>query len=265
MFRPRSVVVGNWAPVTILSLSLDYAIWGRRPFGYHLTNLVLHAIAAALFAIHPVQVESVAWVAERKNVLGMSLLLTAFLAWLRVTKNRWRPGAYAAFLLFFAAALLAKAQAVFLPPLLLLYEWIERPPPRPSARRCAALLLPAFALAIGVGILTMGAQQSGAQLRPTHDLLGSLATAPVLVLGYVKDLLLPMNRAAVLPRPIYRTPWELVPGAAWLVLMAWVAVVLAARRERPHGAFFSLWFLGALAPVLNFVPLSVLAADRYQY
>ena len=292
MFRPTSVVVGNWAPVTILSLAVDYALWERRPFGYHLTNLLLHAIAvvllfllldrilargnpgtspapaaiaAALFAIHPVQVESVAWVAERKNVLGMSLFLAAFLAWLRAAGSRWRPGAYAAFLLLYAAALLAKAQAVILPPLLLLYEWIERPPPRPSAQRCAALLLPAFALAVGVGLVTIAAQQSGAQMRPTHDFAGSVATAPTLVLGYVKDLLLPMSRAAILQRPIYRTPGAPVPVATWLVIIAWVAAVLAGRRERPHRAFFSLWFLGALAPVLNFVPLGVLAADRYQY
>ncbi len=292
MFRPSSVVVGNWAPLTILSFALDHALWGSRPLGYHLTNVWLHgiavvllfllldrilagghpdaspaaaAIAAALFAIHPVQVESVAWIAERKNVLGMVFLLGAFLAWLRAAGERLRPGAYLAFLLLFAVALLAKAQAVILPPLLALYEWIERPASGVSPRARAGLLLPAFALAIGVGLVTIVAQQSGAQIRPAHDFAGSVATAPLLVLGYVKDLLLPMNRAAILPRSIHLTPWEPAPIAAWLAVLGWTAAALHGRRTRPHAAFFCLWFLGALAPVLNFVPLSVLAADRYQY
>ena len=292
MFRPSSVVVGNWAPLTILSYAIDYALWERRPFGYHLTNVLLHglavvllfllldrilargdpdaspapaAIAAGLYAIHPVQVESVAWVAERNNVLGMVFLLAAFLAWLRAAGDRLRPGWTLAFLVLFAAALLAKAQAVFLPPLLALYEWIERPAFGISPRVRAALLVPAFALAIGVGLLTIAKQHSGAHIRPTHDFSGSVATAPVLVLGYVKDLCLPMNRAAILQKPVYQSPWQPVPVAAWLALIAWVAVALQGRRSRPHAAFFSLWFLGALAPVLNFVPLSVLAADRYQY
>ncbi len=292
MFRPSSVVVGNWAPLTILSYAVDYSLWGRRPFGYHLTNVLLHAlavvllfllldrilsrgdpdaslapaaIAAALFAIHPVQVESVAWIAERKNVLGMVFLLAAFLAWLRATTPRLRPGAYLVFLFLFAAALLAKAQGVFLPPLLVLYEWLERPATAVPARVRAALLVPAFALAIGVGLVTIEAQQSGAQLSPVPGFTGAVATAPILVLGYVKDILLPMNRSAILPRPVYGSPWAPAPLAAWVVLLAWVALALHGRRARPHAAFFSLWFLGVLAPVLNFVPLSVLAADRYQY
>ncbi len=164
MFRSTNVSV-YWAPITILSYAVDHAFWGLRPFGYHLTNTLLHALctlllyllfcrilgrgdpdaarvpaglAAALFAIHPVQVESVAWVSERKNVLAMALLLAAFLAWIRATRGRVRPGAYAAFLALLAAALLAKLHAAILPPLILLYEWIEgpaRPDARPSAAR----------------------------------------------------------------------------------------------------------------------------------
>jgi Flp pilus assembly protein TadD len=295
MFRTRSVFAANWAPLTIFSYAIDYALWGRRALGYHLTNVLLHvlctlllyallarilgrgdpaegtipaAIAAALFAIHPVQVESVAWVAERKNVLGMALMLAAFHAWLRATEERFRAGAWCAFLLLLAASLLAKAQAVILPPLLLVYEWIERPRREGtdlSLKKRMLLLLPAFAMGIAVGWVTLDAQKVGEVRRLTGDLLGAIATAPTLILGYVRDLLLPMNRAAILTPRVWRAPWQPVPLGAWIVVAGWTAWALTRRRTRPHASFFSLWFLGALAPVLNLVPIPVLAADRYQY
>ena len=295
MFTPTSIFVGNWAPVTILSYAIDHALWGLRPAGYHLTNMLLHAvtagllflllcpllgrgdpdegalpaaIAAALFALHPVQVESVAWVAERKNVLGMALLLAAFLAWRRATRGTLRVLSYAAFLLLMAASLLAKAQAVILPPLLVLHEWIERPRTGegtfPLAKRLV-LLLPAFAIAFWVGWVTVQAQGGIGRLRPVGDLTGAVATAPVLLLGYVRDLLLPLNRSAILQRTVFASPWHPVSLVAWTLVAGWALGAIGARRARPHFAFFSLWFLGALVPVLNFIPLQVLAADRYQY
>ncbi len=295
MFRTSSVKVGNWAPVTILSYALDYALWRDRPLGYHLTNVLLHAlatvllylllcrllargdphapkipaaVAAALFAVHPVQVESVAWIAERKNMLGMVFLLAAFLCWARATRGTLRVGAYVAFLAFFTASLLSKAHALILPPLLVLYEWIERPagdrPRLPPIAR-TALLIPAFALAVWVGRITLGAQSVTERARLTGDLLGAIATAPVLVFGYVEDLLFPMNRSAILLRNVYEVPWEPVSFTACIFLGAWVLLAIGMRKRFPHACFFSLWFLGALAPVLNLVPLPVLAADRYQY
>jgi tetratricopeptide (TPR) repeat protein len=295
MFRTSSVHVGNWAPVTILSYSLDYAVWRDRPLGYHLTNVLLHAlttvllylllcrllargapraskapaaVAAALFAVHPVQVESVAWIAERKNMLGMVFLLAAFLSWARATRGGLRIGAYAAFLAFLTLSLLSKAHAVILPPLLVLYEWIERPARDrsglPGTLR-PALLIPAFVLAVWVTGVTLGAQSVTERARLTGDLLGAIATAPLLVFGYVEDLLFPMNRAAILLRNVYEIPWAPVSLTAWIFLGAWVLFAIGVRKRFPHACFFSLWFLGALAPVLNLVPLPVLAADRYQY
>ncbi len=290
-----SVVYHTWAPATILSYAVDHAVFGMRPSGYHLTNVLLHALctvllylllcrilspvdpgaaalpatfAAALFAIHPVQVESVAWVAERKNVLGMALLLGSFLAWLRATGERFRPPAYAACLLLLAGSLMAKSHAVILPPLLALYEWIERRPSgarglRPAAR--AALLVPAFAVALGIGWLSVRVGDVKGLARLTGDLTGAFATAPSLVLGYVEDLLFPMNRSPILTAPVYRSPWTPVPLATGAVVVAWTLGVIAARRAHPHAAFFSLWFLGGLVPVLHFIPNTPLVADRYQY
>jgi len=295
MFSTSSLYGGNWAPLTTLSYAVDYALWERRAAGYHLTNILLHALctlllyallrrilgrgdpragtipaalAAGLFAIHPVQVESVAWVAERKNLLGMILFLGAFLAWLRATAGPFRTGWWLGFLALFAAALLAKAQAVILPPLLVLHEWIEHPGEDRAGLSLARrwlLLAPAFALAMADGWITIGAQKVGEVNRLTGDFQGAIATAPTLILGYVWDLLLPMNRAAILTPRVYPAPWLPVPLAAWALVIAWIAWSILRRREQPHAAFFSLWFLVALAPVLNLVPFPVLAADRYQY
>jgi len=295
MFSRSSLFGGNWAPLTTLSYAFDHAMWQRRPFGYHLTNLLLHvlctlllyevirrilgredaeagtvpaALAAALFTIHPVQVESVAWIAERKNLLGMAFLLGAFLAWLRATEGRFRTAAWVAFLALFCGALLSKAQAVILVPLLALHEWILRPDRDrvglTLGKRCW-LLVPALALAMADGWITIVAQKVQEVNRLTGDLQGAVATAPTLILGYVRDLLFPMNRAAILTPPVHVSPWLPIPLIAWAIVLAWTGWALMRRRAHPRGAFFSLWFLGALAPVLNLIPITVLAADRYQY
>ena len=295
MFHPTSIFVGNWAPITILSYSFDYAIWKLDPFGYHLTNLLLHvlctlliywllsrllgggdptagrvpaAVAAAIFAIHPVQVESVAWIAERKNVLGMALFLGAFLAWLRATRPPFSPATSVAFLALLIGALLAKIHAAILPPMLLLYEWIERPATREAAispKARAGLLFLAFLPTFAIGWVTLGAQRVESQPRITGDLMGAIATAPVLVFRYAKDLLFPLDRAAILPRVVYESPWEGLPLLALIGVLGWLLWALHIRHRKPHITFFTLWFFVALAPVLNFLPLPVLAADRYQY
>ncbi len=295
IFKTSSVVRGNWAPLTILSYALDHALWGKRPLGYHLTNVLLHAcctvllylllcrilgrgdpragqapaaIAALLFAIHPVQVESVAWVSERKNVLGMFFLLAAFLAWLRATRGTFGKFSYTGFLVLLTLALLAKAQAVILPPLLVLHEWIvHRPSPGKSItpRTRAFLLLPPFVIAVSVGWITLEAQSIQYVIQPVDGFLGAVATAPALIFGYVRDLLFPMNRAVFLVQPTYSVPWQAAPLLGWGLLAGWMVAAMAVRRSLPNVAFFSLWYLGALALLVNLIPLSVLVADRYQY
>jgi Flp pilus assembly protein TadD len=314
------VVFHTWAPLNILSYAIDHAVWGMRAPGYHLTNVLLHAlcvvllyllvqrilgrgdpmaarfpaaVAAGLFAIHPVQVESVAWIAERKNVLGMAFLLGAFLAWIRATDGRFRPMSYAAFLLLLAAALMVKVHAAILAPLVLLYEWIERETGPEAEGGCQApsatlgfsvpsgrsltpsktigpigrlaLLAPAFAVTLALGLLSMAVGDVEGQTRLTGDLTGAFASAPGLVLGYVEDLLFPMNRSPILEGTVHRSPLEPAALLAWAIVGGWLAIVLARRRESPHAAFASLWFVVGLLPVLHFVPNTPLVADRYQY
>ena len=140
--------VGNYAPLHLLSYMIDYEIWELNHRGYHLTNVLLHVmntilvfillfriyknrfasfLGALIFAIHPVQAESVAWVTERKNILGMSFLLLAFLFYQNFLNTKHRYHYFAAFILYLAA-LLTKSVVVILPPILLLYELMMRSP-----------------------------------------------------------------------------------------------------------------------------------------
>ncbi|HWN81253.1 MAG TPA: hypothetical protein VNM87_04100, partial [Candidatus Udaeobacter sp.] len=144
LFSPSTIVVANWAPITLLSLAIDRARYGLAPGPFHRTNLLLHLVSAALvyllcrrvafgrlaalagaaaFLLHPIQVESVAWVAERKNVLSLPLGLGAFLLALDAERGGRSDGAAVlrrmAALLLFALALMAKATVVVLPLLLI--------------------------------------------------------------------------------------------------------------------------------------------------
>lgn len=290
-----------WTPAAMVSYTLDHAAWGLTPAGFHLTNLLLHAldtallyhlirrilrgregyaatlpavIAAGLFAIHPVQVETVAWISERKNVLAMAFFCGSFLAWLRATEGEFRAGAYAGFLLLFALSVTAKTHSVILPVLVFLYEWIERPGPAedpdggsrsPGFARRLILLLPAFAIALGGAWAITSLTAASDSKRVVPNLLSAIATAPTLVIQYVQDLLLPMNRAAIPAPPVYDVPWRPAAFVSLLLVVGWALAAIALRRSRPHVAFFSLWYLVALVPVLQFIPFPTLAADRFQY
>jgi hypothetical protein len=169
--------VPQYYPMAFTSLWLDYRLWGMRPFGYHLVNVLLHGLnavllwrllvmlavpgawlAAAVFAVHPVHVESVAWVTERKNVLSGAFYLGAFLAYLRFAPPggrgagpvAWR--AYAAALALFVLAMLSKTVTCTLPAALLIVLWWKRPR---LAARDVLPLLPFFALGLGLSLVTI--------------------------------------------------------------------------------------------------------------
>jgi hypothetical protein len=171
----------QYYPLVFSSFWVEYQLWGANPVGYHLVNLALHAaasvlfwrvllalgvpgawLAAAMFALHPVHVESVAWISERKNLLSGVLYLASALAWLRHAEadERGEPRAsrlYAASLALFLCALLAKTVACTLPAALLLTLWWKR---GRVAGRDALTLLPFFALGIGLGLVTVWLERS---------------------------------------------------------------------------------------------------------
>jgi tetratricopeptide (TPR) repeat protein len=285
----------SWVPLTRLSLHLDYRLHGLRPAGYLLENAALHAGAAAVlflalasltgaagrsafvaavFAVHPLQVESVAWASQRQHVLSGLFWMLGLLAYARYAA---RPALarYSLVLGSLAAGLLAGPTLLTFPfALLLLDFWpLGRLCPGSGARAGAearrALLekLPMLLLASGVAVATWLAQRSPgamAQLDP-HPLAYRLANAAESTVAYVADAFWPAALAVLYPEPgLAISPWRAAACALALVLATVAA--LRTRYTRPYLAVGWLWYLGTLAPALGIVALGPQArADRYSY
>ena len=293
---------GNWHPLTWLSHALDCALFGLNPAGPHDMNVLLHAanavllflllqsatgfrwrslMVAAVFALHPMNVESVAWAAERKNVLSMLFFLLALHAYVWYTR---RPGLrrYAAVAFFFALALLSKPQVIALPFLLLLWDYwplgrIGAPGvPGPTApgekvpRLSSGWLVlekaPLLLLSAVSAVVTMKAQRAGlaVQTFSRYSLLLRLETAVVSYVRYLGKALWPSQLVALYPHPTELYPaWQ--AGAAVVLLLLITALVLRAR-DRRYLAVGWFWFLGSLVPVIGLVQVGFQAmADRYAY
>ena len=279
--------IGNYAPLHILSYMVDYTFWGLNPAGYALTNLLLHAangilfylllfrltgerlwafLAAALFLVHPVQVESVAWLSQRKNVLAMLFLLLSFLAYVRWREVGETPrrGYYLLALLAFAAALLAKTAVVFLPAVLLLYDgwWCRR---RLSRKELLAVA-PFALLAIGAAALAVVSQgESGGKAGHLggHPLFTFLNMLPVLA-RYLIMLAWPTRLNIIYNTPIRLAVDREVVLSAFLLVLLVAGMVLLARRRRDL-FFWAAFFILALLPVANIIPQITLMNDRYLY
>jgi len=226
--------MGNWIPVTWMSYQLDATLFGNGPFGFHFTNVALHAtnawllytvlraatgavgrsgLVALWFAVHPLHVESVAWIAERKDVLSGCGLLLTLLAYQRYVA-RPSPSRYAIMALVFAIGLLAKSMLVTLPILLLLWDFwpLQRLPEISAVRSRAAASpwrtlthrlvekLPLLALAVVDGLVTIRAQR--AALMPLADLppIARLAHAVTACGWYLEKTLWPTNLCPIYPR-----------------------------------------------------------------
>jgi len=285
----------NWHPVTWWSLMLDRELFGPRPWGFHLTNVLLHAasaallfllwsawtgrtvasaLVAALFALHPLRVESVAWIAERKDVLSLLLGLAALGAYGSWVK-RGGASRYAAALALFAVGLAAKPMLVSLPLLLLLLDlWpfdrlrgvgrSERP------RRLVALALeklPFALLAAASAWTTLGAQTRGGAVSTFGALPFAVraGNAAVSVVAYLRDTVLPAGLAAFYPYP--SEPWSAATVAGGvLLLVALSAAAVALARRLPAVAVGWAWYLVTLLPVVGLVQVGSQArADRYTY
>lgn len=279
----------NWHPLTWLSLMLDGTLGGASPAVFHATSVALHvlasllllralhlatgnlsrsAIVAALFALHPLRVESVTWISERKDVLAATFWMGTLLAWLRFRLEGSRA-AHAAACLLFAAGLLAKPMLVTLPFVLLLLElWPLGPARRPRGLKPILLALAPLALLSALSsAVTLWAQRAGGAVGSFEGfpLSARLANAAVAAAAYLRQLVWPSGLATPYP---YR--WETIaPGrvlAAVAVLAALTALAVAARRRRPWALVGWLWYLGTLLPVLGLVQVGEQSrADRYTY
>jgi protein O-mannosyl-transferase len=283
-----SCYVGNYAPVQMLSYMLDHVLWGLRPGGYLLSNILLHALngivfyrlllrlhadrclalyAALIFLLHPVQVESVAWVSQRKNLLAMFFFLLAWTGYcgFRSAEKGKGGGSYAASLAAFVSALLAKSAAVILPPLLLLYDLCF---PMGERRLRLRDKVPYLAAAAIVGLLAIYTQSTdfGGGRAPFHGgtpLATFYSMLPVFC-RYLTMLVWPFSLSAVYAPPLHKTLDPLVIGAALLLaLLSWLLWRLW-QRDRRLG-FWGIFFFVALLPVAQIVPLVTMMNDRYLY
>lgn len=278
--------VGHWDPLTTISHMADCEFYGLDPSGHHLTNVILHGVSAivlfllvremtsalwrggfvaAVFAVHPLRVESVAWVTERKDVLsGLFFLLTLW-AYVRYARRpgAWRYGAVAG---LFALGLMCKAMLVTLPAVLLLLDWwpLGRTVAVPF-RRLVWEKMPLFALsAVSCAVQMVSAKAMIATLEG-WPLSWRLGNAAVSVFAYIGDMLWPARLAVYYPHPQGGLAgWEIAAAALLLVCVS--AVAWAGRRGRPYVLTGWLWFLGMLVPVIGIVQSGTLArADRYTY
>jgi tetratricopeptide (TPR) repeat protein len=278
----------NWIPLTSLSLQLDHALFGFEPAGYHLVNLALHlasslllfaillrttgdpwpsAFVAAVFALHPLHVESVAWVSERKDVLSGLFWMLSMGAWVAWCE---RPSTtrYTALLAALGLGLLAKPSLVTLPAALLLLDfWPLGRLHRDSFGRCVLEKLPLATLAGCFAALTLHVQRAtGAVASLSAFPFGPrLANALDSYLQYLAASLWPARLAVFYPHPLGSLPASRV-ALATVLLAALTAAALASARARPYVLVGWLWFLGNLVPVIGLVQVGMHArADRYMY
>jgi len=297
-----SVQEVNWIPLVWVSFMVDHALWGLEPAGYHATNLALHAIAtlllfaalrrltgapgrsafvAGLFALHPLHVESVAWITERKDVLSGTFWMAALLGYAHYVE---RPSAlrYSGIALPFAAGLLSKATLVSLPFVLLLLDWWPADRYRDSdgrirggrGLRLVAEKLPLLVLAAGASAITLATQRAGgAVLGAPVWLSERMANALLAYVAYLRKTLWPSDLIFFYPHegfsgagPELSSP-EVGLAALLLVALTGLAAALAWRRwDRSPLLVGWLWFLGTLVPMLGLVQVGVQAlADRYTY
>ena len=280
-----SFEAANWHPLTWFSHMLDAEVFGPGPRGPHLVNLLLHGansilllgllssmtgtlwrswLVAALFAVHPLHVESVAWAAERKDLLSTLLGLLAVGAYLRHLRRPGRLGALTVALLF-AAALAAKPMLVTLPALLLLLDfWPLGRLDRGIWRSVALEKVPLLLLAGFSSAVTIAAQATAGSVS-AYDLAARVSNALVSYVRYLADAVAPFTLAVFYPHPGNAWPlWRTL--SAGLLLALATAVVLAQRGRRPYLATGWFWYLGTLVPVIGLLQVGQQArADRYTY
>jgi tetratricopeptide (TPR) repeat protein len=277
----------NWHPVTWLSHALDCQIFGLNPAGPHVINVFLHAVnavllflilesatglawrsleVAALFALHPINVESVAWIAERKNVLSMFFFLLALAAYGWYTR-RASIGRYLVVTAAYVLGLMTKPQVITFPfALLLLDYWplcrFERRFERSSFRKLLWEKVPWFALSAASAVITMKVQTNAIHVKLPLSI--HLGNAAISYAKYLEKAFWPVNLAPVYPHP----ELSISLAAASLSAFAIIAITILAVIFRQRRPFFVgwFWFLGTLVPMIGLVQVGVQAmADRYAY
>ncbi|MCP4717685.1 MAG: tetratricopeptide repeat protein [Deltaproteobacteria bacterium] len=277
---------GLWIPLTWISLMGDYELYGLDAGGYHITNLILHlcnaillllvlvsftgsfrqsALVAGLFALHPLHVESVAWVTERKDVLSTFFFILTLWSYGRYVRGAGAAG-YAAALLLFGCGLMAKPMLVTVPFVLLLLDFWPLGRLRKGWGAVLPDKIPFFVLSAAACAVTLAVQQNIASISSLSAIPFTvrIANAVVSYAAYLGKMLWPLDLSVFYPYP-EMLPWWQVTGAG-LLLVGISAGVFSLRRRFPFLLAGWLWYLGALVPVIGLAQSGAQAmADRFVY
>ena len=278
---------GNWHPLTTLSHMLDCQLWGLGAGGHHFTNVLLHTIAvvllflvwqqmtgaiwqsafvAAVFAIHPLRAESVAWISERKDVLSGVFFMLTLGAYVRYARCP-SIGRYLAVSILFALGLMSKPMLVTVPFVLLLLDYwpLKRFAGRSSIKRLILEKIPLLALSVAGGLATLWAQQSSMARVERLPLNWRIGNGLVTYMIYLKQMIWPRGLAVFYPHPENELPrWQI--GLAVAVLTLACVGAIALRHKRPYFITGWFWYLLMLLPVIGVVQVGSQAhADRYTY
>jgi Flp pilus assembly protein TadD len=287
----RTGETGTWQPLALLSHMLDCEMFGVRPWGHHLTSILLHAantfllavalirmtgsvapslFVAAVFGLHPLHVESVAWVSERKDVLSALCWMLTLLTYVQYVRRPDVPR-YLLVLAAFGLGLMAKPMLVSLPFILLFLDhWPFRRWDKFERGHHFLVLwekAPLFALAIAAGVLTVIVQR-GAEATSSFEALPlsmRVNNALVSYAAYIHKTLWPADLAVYYPHPRDTLSLWTVIGCTAILLLITV-VTLAMRRQQPWLVVGWFWYLSALGPVIGLIQVGTQAmADRYSY
>ena len=288
----------NWHPVTWLTHMLDCRIYGNNPGGHHYTNLLFHiantlllflvfrkmtgdlwqsAFVAALFALHPIHVESVAWVSERKDVLSTFFWMLTMWSYIRYVEHPF-VRRYLLVVLLLALGLMSKPMVVTLPFVLLLLDFypLDRFKLQPSNNSNSLqrsnffhLILekvPLFVLVTMSSVITFYAQKMGGAVRSLqmYPIKVRIANALVSYIKYIEKMIYPSHLAVLYPHPVMIPWWKIIGASFILVSVSFLAIRIV--KQSPYFAMGWMWYLGTLVPVIGLVQVGRQSmADRYTY
>jgi protein O-mannosyl-transferase len=275
----------NWHPLTTISHMLDCQLYGLKAGWHHFTNVLLHTLAAillfraleqmtgavwrsafvgAVFAIHPLHVESVAWIAERKDVLSGVFFMLTLLAYVCYVRSP-RVGRYLVVVFLFVCGLMSKPMLVTLPFVLLLLDYWPLARIKGQFGKRVLEKIPLIALSAVSSIITFLVQKGAVGRAEDLPILERINNAVVSYVLYIWQMLWPVNLVVFYPHPENRLPfWEI--ASCLLLLICITAVAIGLRKQRPYLVTGWLWYLGMLVPVIGLVQVGWQGrADRYTY
>ncbi len=276
----------NWHPLTTMSHMLDCQLFGLKAGAHHFVNVFWHtaaavllflvleqmtnslwasAFVAAVFTIHPLRVESVAWIAERKDVLSGFFFMLTLLAYFRWTQKQ-KLGRYVTMSIVFALGLMTKPMLVTLPIILLLLDYWPLNRFQPSATaKLIVEKLPLFALSLGSCVATLWAQNFALGSTEFLPLKWRIANAIVSYFDYIRQMFWPVDLIPFYIHPEDRLElWRLIVAA--IVLIGITAIAFVRRRKNPYLLVGWLWYLVMLIPVIGIIQVGLQGrADRYTY